>query len=93
MGSMNRILAVLIIVACVMHPAGVSGRYISDSNYLSLSCQGLASELTRVNAALTRAYNSLSGPALIPIPSRNAEIDRYEGEREAIRRVQDQKRC
>ncbi len=107
-----RTIAVIIgafaVAACAKSPDSISAAYISDVTYRSLTCQDLAVESARTNAALARAStqqenartNDTVGVLLIGVPVSSLsgdniapEIARYKGELEAINRVSAQKRC
>jgi hypothetical protein len=102
------IVTTCVLAACAKSPDSISAAYISDVTYRSLSCQDLAVESARINAALTRAStqqenartNDTVGVLLIGLPVSSLsgdniapEIARYKGELEAINRVSAQKRC
>ena len=101
-------LAPIVLANCAMNPESVAPAYISEMSYMSYSCAQLASEQTRIAAALSTASdaqrtarsNDTLGVLLIGLPvsslsgaNQASNIGRLKGELEAIQKAGSRKGC
>jgi hypothetical protein len=105
----SAILAATVLVAgCAAKPESIQASYVSEVTYQHWTCQQLAEETLRLNAAYATAAkqqnqargNDIAGVILIGLPVSSMsggnvapEIARLKGEQEAVRKAMITKNC